>query len=72
MTLYNDDIIKIKDIAREIAKEENEAMDKALKAEINRLEAEVKDVASRVIDLEMEMKRAKEVKPKIDQSKKFK
>ena len=66
MTLRPDETQKVKEIARQIAKEELEAMGKSLETKITDLETKVKELAA-------EMKRAKEVKPQIiDQSKKYK
>ena len=60
MLLEYDKIAQVKDIARQIAKEELEAMDT--------LKAEIEDVAAKIINLEIELKdlkaeinRAKEV-----------
>ena len=71
MTLWDDDIARITEIARQIAKEEIEAMgkgleevDKKLEADTTDLETKVKELAAKIMDLEMETKRAKEVKSK--------
>ncbi len=56
MPLAYDEKIEVDAIARQVARKEIEAMDKAMKMEINNLEAEVKDVAAKTINLEMEMK----------------
>ena len=49
MTLWDDDIMKINDIARQIAKEEIEAMGK-------KRQANIKDLETKIKDLETEMK----------------
>ena len=88
MALGIDDIRKINDIARQIAKEEIEAMDTALvetkitklsivvtdlETGIKALEAKTTNLETEMKDLKSEINRAKEVKPTItDQPKKYK
>ena len=65
MTLWDDDIARITEIARQVAKEELEAMgkgleevDKKLEADTTDLETKVKKLEAETTDLKAEIKKA--------------